>query len=189
MAIRSLRILCQFDFPSRTFRLYDGSGPFLDLEGNIWIGCSITEGLDKIESALNGEEAWLHLGLSGTDPRILELAGEDRRSGEVIGARVQIKVQPCDEYDQPVGEADVHFTGKIDNMSVASRTEGDNVIYTVTIEIANRMVLRSLLSGQVLSDVNQRARSAILNPGAPPDRVAERVAGLADHEEVWPQSW
>ena len=55
MAIRSLRILCQLDFPSKTVRLWDGAGPYMDGSGNVWQGMVLNEGLDVVESALNGE--------------------------------------------------------------------------------------------------------------------------------------
>lgn len=187
MAIRSLHVLVEMEFPSGIFRLWDGAGPFLDVNGDLWAGCAISEGLDNIESALNGDPSPLTLGLSGTDRSIAELANEDRRQGEVIGARVRIMIQSCDEFEQPDGEPEVRYTGRVDNMILQTDATEAGVRSTVVIEVVGRTVLRRMMSGQVLSDVNQRVRSAALNPGAAADRFAERVANLADKTRVWPR--
>jgi len=185
--IREIKILCQFDFPSQTVRLWDGAGPYLDGSGHIWAGVVLNDGLDQIESAMNGEAATLVLALSGVDPEVSRLAYEDMEAGEVIGSRVRIIIQPMDEWSQPVGEAEVKFTGRIDNLLIDDVVQGDNVVSQVTVECTNRFDLRTLTSGSVLSDVDQKARSALLNPGAAPDRFCERVTGLSDKSIVWPR--
>ncbi|MFD2646386.1 hypothetical protein ACFSX5_01100 [Devosia albogilva] len=187
MAIKSIRILCRIEFPSKTFRLWDGAGPCLDADGEVWIGARLNEGLDQIESAMNGEAATLVLSLSGIDQDISDLAYEDLEAGEVIGAKVQLLIQPCDEWDQPVGSPEVRFTGFVDNMPSDDTVSGDQIVSTIMLEVRNRFDLRTLTSGAVLSDVDQRARSAVLNPSTPPDRFAERVPGLADKVIVWPR--
>ncbi len=188
MAIKSLRILVELLFAtSPPFRLWEGAGPFLDANGDLWAGTTLTEGLDLIERAMNGQSTSLVLTLSGTDRKVAELATEDRRKGNVIGARVRIMIQPCDAFDQPVGEPRVKFTGLISDMMVKSDVGDDGVRSAVVIEVTNRMVLRRMRSGQVLSDVNQKARSAAMNPGAPADRIADRVSGYADKARVWPR--
>jgi hypothetical protein len=187
MAIKSLRIMCRMDFPSGTFRLWEGAGPFLDANGDLWAGCSLTKGLDRIEAALNGDPSPLTFALSGTDRRIAELAIEDRRKGEVKGTKTQLLIQACDQYDQPVEEPEVKYTGTIDDLIVQTDTTPAGVISTVIIELVGRTVLRRMMSGQVLSDANQRVRSAAMNPGAPPDRFGERTSGLGDKNRVWPR--
>lgn len=187
MAIKSIRILCVMEFPSKTIRLWDGAGPMLGTDGEIYVGASLNEGLDQIESAMNGEAATLQLSLSGVDQTISELAYEDLDAGNVIGAKVQLLIQPCDEWDQPIGDAEVKFTGFVDNMPSDDAVNGDQVISTIVLEVRNRFDLRTLTSGSVLSDVDQRARAKILNPSAPDDRFAERIAGLADKAIVWPR--
>lgn len=187
MAIKSIRILCVMEFPSKTIRLWDGAGPMLGTDGEVYAGARLNEGLDQIESAMNGEAATLQLSLSGVDQTISELAYEDLDAGNVIGAKVQLMIQPCDEWDQPVGPAEVKFTGFVDNMPSDDAVNGDQVVSTIVLEVRNRFDLRTLTSGSVLSDVDQRARSAVLNPGADPDLFATRVAGLADKTLVWPR--
>lgn len=187
MAIKSIRVLALMEFPSKTIRLWDGAGPYLDPDGEIWTGVAINDGLDQIESALNGEASTLTLSLSSLDPRVSELAFTDLEAGNVIGGRVQILIQPCDEWDQPVGDAEVRFTGTIDNMPMDDTVNNDQIVSTVTLEITNRFDLRTLVSGAVLSDVDQRARSAVLNPGGTADKFAERIPGLADKSIVWPR--
>lgn len=186
MAVASIRVLVKMTFPSKTIRLWDGAGPFLGLDGEVWAGAVLSEGLDNIESALNGEASTLVLALSGVDGEIADLAYEDLGNGEVIDAPVQLLIQDCDEFDQPINEPEVRFTGAIDNMLIDESVSGDGVISNVTVEIRNRFTLRTLTSGSVLSDVDHRARSAIINPGADPDLFAERVPGLADKAIRWP---
>lgn len=188
MAIKSIKVLCLMHFPNdKIIRLYEGSGPYMDPDGEIWTGIAINEGLDQIETALNGEASTLTLSLSANDPRVSDMAFEDFEQGNVIGGKVQILIQPCDEWDQPVGEVEVRFTGTIDNMPMEDTVSGDQVVSTVMLEIANRFDLRTLVNGSVLSDVDRRARSAIMNPGAPSDRFAERVPALIDAHIVWPR--
>ena len=186
MAVSSIRVLVKMTFLSKTVLLWDGAGPYLDANGDIWAGAALTDGLDNIESALNGEAATLVLSLSGVDSQITELAYTDLEAGEVIDAPVQLLIQDCDEFDQPIGAPEVRFTGAIDNMVLDDSVSGDGILASVTVEIRNRFTLRTLTSGAVLSDVDQRARSAILNPGADPDLFAERISGLSDKSIRWP---
>lgn len=187
MAIKSIRVLCLMEFPNKTVRLWDGAGPYMDPNGEIWAGSAINDGLDQIETALNGEASTLTLSLSTLDPQVAALAFQDLEEGNVIGGTVRILIQPCDQWDQPVGDAEVRFTGTIDNMPMDDVVSNDQIVSTITLEITNRFDLRSLISGSVLSDVDQKARSRVLNPGAPADRFAERVAGLSDRWIVWPR--
>lgn len=187
MAIKSIKVLCLMEFPGKTIRLWDGAGPYLDAVGEVWLGAMLNEGLDQIESAMNGEAATLMLSLSGVDQTISDLAFEDLDAGNVIGGKVQLLIQPCDEWDQPAGNAEVRFTGTVDNMPMDETASEDGITATIMLEVVNRFNLRALTSGAVLSDVDQRARSAALNPGAPTDRFAERIAGLADKSIVWPR--
>lgn len=186
MATKSIRILVRMDFPSQTMRFWDGAGPYMDSDGEIWRGVVLKDGLDQIESAMNGEAATLALTLDGVDPSISDLAYEDMDAGLVIGSKVQLLLQDCEEWDQPVGAAEVRFTGTIDNMPSDDVVVGDGVVSRITAEISNRFDLRTMTSGAVLSDVDQRARAKILNPSAPLDRFCERIAGLADKAIRWP---
>lgn len=188
MAIASIRVLVRIDFPNGvTQRFWDGAGPYLDPNGEIWLGMRLNDGLDQIESAMNGEASTLMLSVSGVDPDGANLAFEDLQAGNVIGGTVQLLIQPCDQWDQPDGDPEVRFTGRIDNMPMDDVAQSDGIISTISLEITNRFDLRTLVNGSVLSDVDQKARSALLNPGAAPDRFAERIPGLADKTIVWPR--
>jgi len=190
MAIRSVRILCRLDFPSGTIRLWDGSGPHLDGNGDIWDGAGELIGLDQLELALNGEAVTMSLGLSAPSPQLTDLAWQADAEGDVVGAGVQILIQPCDEVDQPVGDAQVRFTGTIDDIQFdeapAAGDEG-GIVSTVTVSVVNRFTLRNLVNGSVLSDVDQKARSKLINPSGTPDRICERVPLLLDKTIVWPR--
>ncbi|WP_375597567.1 hypothetical protein [Devosia sp. Naph2] len=188
MAIKSLKVLVRFTFPDETVtRLHDGAGPFLDTNGDLWLGACLTEGLDEIEMAMNGEAATLMLGVSGLAPDGAGLAFDEMEDGNVIGGKVQLLLQGMDAWDQPTGAPEVKFTGTIDNMPMADTSTEDGTISSITLEITNRFSVRRLTSGAVLSDVDQRARSAQLNPSAPSDKFAERIPGLSDKAIRWPR--
>lgn len=186
--IKSLRVLAQLDFPSKTVRLWDGSGGlFVDFDGNIWRPCVLTESaLDQIEMAINAEAFTLSLALSGIDEETANTIWADYQAGEVVGTRVRILIQDCDELDQPVSVPDIKFTGTIDNIMFDDVSSDDQILSTITVEITNRFTLRTLTNGAVLSDVDQKARSAVLNPSAAADRFCERIPLLIDKTIRWP---
>lgn len=187
MALTSLRILVQLDFPDATFRLWDGAGPYLDANADVWIGATLGDGLDVIESAINGEAYSLALSVSGVEQTIADMAYLDTQNGDVIGSKVQVLIQKCDEYDQPIGSPKVRFTATIDNIIFDDMASADGVTSQVTIECVNRFALRNVPSGSVVSDTNQKLRSSQLNPLAALDRAAERVPLMADKTIVWPR--
>jgi hypothetical protein len=186
VAVKSLRLQVRFEFPSQTVRLWDGSGPFMDANGDIWKGVTITDGADVVESAINGESATLMMGISGVTWEAAGLAWEEAEAGDVIGSKVQILIQPLDLLDQPLGDPEVRYTGLIDDIIFDDTVQNDNVVSTVMIECVNRFSMRNIASGSVLSNVDQQARSAILNPGADPDRICERLSTLIDKAIRWP---
>lgn len=173
-------------FPNKTLRLFDGSGPYLDASGFIWKGVTINDGLDIVEHAINAEASTLSMGVSGIGPDTANLAWQDTEAGDVIGSRVEILIQGCDQYDQPVGAPEIRFVGTIDNIMFDDTAQEETISSTVMIECSNRFGLRNLASGMVLSDADQKTRSAVLNPTASPDRIAERVPELMDKTIRWP---
>lgn len=188
MPVSSLRILVQFDWPTEAVsRLWDGTGPFVDSDGNVWRGCSLAEGIDDLELAINGEAAALNIALMGVGAPEADQVWLSYTNDQIVGAVVRIMIQPCDADDQPVGDREVMFAGRIDNVIFDDAVSGDRPVSTITAEVVNRFTLRRLENGGVLSDTDQRARSAAVNPGEEPDRFAERVPGLADKTAAWPK--
>lgn len=188
MRTKSIRIMTLFEFPDGSIRrFWDGSGPCMDTNGEIWIGAVINDGLDQIETAINGEASTLTLTLSGIDPEVSDIAFYEMEEGNVIAGKFKLLIQNCDQWDQPIGSPKVKFTGTINNLIIDDSVVGDQVISSVIVEVTNRFDLRSVVNGAVLSDVDQKARSAVMNPGAPPDRIAERISVLADKTIVWPR--
>ncbi|MGO6999019.1 hypothetical protein [Rhizobium leguminosarum] len=185
----SLRVLCQIDFPSEIVRLYHGSGgPFVGADGEIWRACVLTEdALDQVEMAINAEAFTLSLTLNGVDETISGAIWEDYQAGEIIGTRKRILLQELDDFEQPVGDMETMFTGTIDNLMFDDVVSGDSVISAITIEVTNRFALRTLTNGGVLSEVDHKARSKLLNPTAAADRICERIPGLLDKTVVWPR--
>lgn len=188
MALKALRVLCQVDLPSGPIRMWDGSGgSFLDADGNIYRSCILTDdALDTIEMAINAEAFTLSLVVNGIDEKTSNSIWTDYQAGTVKGSRFRIMIQKLDEYDQPIGQPQIKFTGRIDNLVWNDGVDGEQIRSNITIEITNRFTMRTLTSGAVLSDTDQKARSAILNPGAPADRFCERVPLMRDQTVRWP---
>lgn len=186
--IHEIKIMARLDFPSQTVRLWTGSGPYIDGNGDVWRGCVLDDSaLDAIESAFNGEAVTLELSLNGVDPAVANLAHEETESGDVIGSTIIIQTQDVDRAGSPIGDPDILFNGTIDNIRFLDAATDQGILSGITIECVNRFTLRTLQSGSVLSDVDQRARSTLLNPGAALDRMCERMFELADKVINWPK--
>lgn len=188
MAVKALRVLVPVDLPSGTIRMWDGSGgPFVDTDGNIWRACVLTENaLDQIEMAINAEAFTLSLTISGIDAEASNRIWNDYEAGEIIGSRMRILIQELDDFEQPVRSAEVKFTGTIDDIIFDDAASGDHILSMITVEITNRFTLRTLTSGSVLSDVDQKARAKVINPGGALDRFCERIPLLLDKTISWP---
>jgi hypothetical protein len=186
----SLRILVRVDWMTEAetvTRLWDGAGPYVDADGNVWIGASAFNGLDAVEQAINGEASTLNLALAGVSGDQADLVWLSYTNDEIIGSTVRILIQPCDANDQPVGAAETRFTGTIDNILFDDTVVGDRPTSSITVECTNRFTLRRLTNGAVLSDADQRARAAVLNPLGTADRFCERVPLMQDKTIVWPR--
>ncbi|WP_439611509.1 hypothetical protein [Reyranella sp.] len=185
---KSIRILCEFTWPTAAVsRLWDGAGPFMDGSGDVWAGCSLLDGLDEIEQAINGEATTLNMVLTGEGEAAGNLVWLGYSDEQIVGAIVRLLIQPCDENDQPIGDREVMFTGRIDNKLFDDSVIDERLRSTITVEVTNRFTLRRLKSGAVLSDADQRARSAAVNPEEEPDRFCERVPLLQDKTITWPR--
>jgi len=188
MSLKSLRVLCEVNLPSKTLRWYDGSGgPFVAQDGHIYRSCILTEeALDDIEMAINAEAFTLSLVISGIDGPTSDAIWTDYQAGTIKGSRFRLMIQKCDERDKPYGEPAVKFTGKIDNLLFTDTASDTEIRSTITVEVTNRFSLRKQENGGVLSDVVQRLRSALLNPSAPVDRFLERMVLLLNKKIRWP---
>lgn len=188
MAIASLRILCQVDLPSKTLRWYDGSGgPFVAQDGNTYQACILDEeALNDIEMAINAEAFTLPLVVSGIDGNTSNAIWTDYQAGTIKGSRFRLLIQECDERDQPINAPTVKFTGRIDNLAFTDAVNGESISSTIKVDVTNRFVLRKQENGGVLSDVTQRLRSALLNPGGTVDRFLERMVLLLNKKIRWP---
>lgn len=190
MSGSSFRVLCRIDWPDPAdgvTRLWDGAGPVVDGDGELWQGVGLVEGLDALELAMNGEASTLNLTLSGTGAEV-QPVWLGYTNDQIIGAVVRIMIQPCDDLDQPVGEPESVFSGTIDNVVFSDAvTEDERQISTIIAEVTNRFTLRRLSHGGVLSNADQQARSAILNPMADPDLFCDGVPLLEDKTIRWPR--
>lgn len=190
MTTRSLRILVEIAWlgvETPVSRLWDGGGPWVDGGGDVWMGAGALGDLDEIEQAINGEAAAVNLTLTGAGREESSAAWLFYTNDEIIGAPVRLLIQPCDEADQPVGEPETRYTGTIDDITFKDAVEGERPVSTIQVSVVNKFTVRRLRSGAVLSDADQRARSAILNPSADPDKFCERVPLLLDKTITWPR--
>ena len=187
---RSIRILIQIDWvdvAETVSRLWDGSGPYIDADLNVWVGAAALSGITGVDMAINGEAVVLNIELSGVNSTNSDLAWLSFTNNEIIGSIFRILIQTCDDYDQPVGDPEVKFTGTIDNIIFHDKAAGDDSTSILIVEVVNRFTLRRIINGSVLSDTDQKARAAILNPAGNPDRFAERVPLMLDKTVSWPQ--
>jgi|GEM_PF-540089 len=188
----SLRILAEITLPDRILRLWDGSGgPLVDDDGNIYRAAQFTEdALQNVEAAINGEAFTLRLSLINIDAATGDEIWDYDETNSVAGSPVVIKIQEMDDWEQPLGIPDVKFTGTIDNLEVADQAMEDGSQSVVSIDVVNAFTLRVLTNGAVLSDVDQRERSRLLNHVAwiegRFDRFCERVSEMLSKTIRWP---
>ncbi|WWT40009.1 hypothetical protein [Nostoc phage Nsp-JY10] len=186
--MKSLRILCDVHLPDVTIRVWDGSGGlFLDAEGNAYRPAQFTEdALQQIEAAINGEAFTLGLSLISISGSTADYIWQYDEGTPLQGVPFVVKLQMLDEREQPDGEAIVVFSGEIDNLDVVDEATPTGVNSRINLEVTNRFTLRTLTSGGVLSDVDQRAYSKTLNPSAPDDQFCKRVPLMRDKTISWP---
>lgn len=187
---RSLRILVQIDWAAGdtpVTRLWDGGGPWVDADGNVWLGAGSFGNLDEIGMAINGEAAEINLTLSGIGAAESGFAWLAYANEQIIGSSVAILIQSCNANDQPIGLPETRFSGAIDDITFSDKVADSRPTSTISVPVVNKFTVRRLSSGAVLSDADQKARSAILNPGADPDMLCERVPLLADRTRTWPR--
>lgn len=184
-------ILCRIDWvdeDNTVTRLWDGSGPYVDGNGDLWLGSALLTGLDNVDLAINGEASTLNVELAGIPSEAADATWLSFTNDEMIGATFRLYIQPCNAVTlQPSGDPEVKFTGTLDNVLFQETASDEGVRSTLELEITNRFTLRRLSNGAVLSDTDQRARSAVLNPSGDPDQFCERVPGMADKTVVWPR--
>ncbi len=184
---RSARILCRFDWLDDTVdRLWDGAGPCIDDDGEVWIGCGALIGPDAVDQAINGEAYTMEVALSGVDSETADFAWLHHSENVIVGSLFRMLIQACAANDQPVGAPETRFTGTIKNIKFRDTASEAGETSTLIVEVANRFTTRRIPSGEVLSDTNQRARSAVLNPGADPDLICGRVWTLLEKTIRWP---
>ena len=191
---RHLKILVRLDFPEESIGFWIGTGVYIDKNGFEWRGSGeiSADSLKTLESTFAGEYHSFPVYMAGTVPEISSLAFQDTQENQVIGSVFQVLAQHCDAYGQPLDEdPEVWWTGKIADVefheSVRQTEGGDEILYEVGILVANRFARRRQTSGSVLSDVDQKARSKVLNPTGNDDRFCERVSLNGDRTINWPR--
>jgi len=124
--------------------------------------------------------------LSGIDETTSDAVWHDYQAGNIVGSAFRILLQKCDDSEQPTGAPLVRFTGTVSNLNFVDQAGDTGINSTIQVDIANRFTLRSVTNGAVLSDVDQRARAKVINPGLPDDRFCERIPSMKDKTIRWP---
>lgn len=169
-------------------RLFLGSALFVDGDGDVWGGAGELSGLDNLDHAISGEAAGLNFTLSGVPSELADRAWLSFTNEEIVGSEVKVYEQRCHVVtDQPVGDMETLWTGTIDDIMFDDRATDEGVVSSIMVEVTSRFSVRRVRSGLTLSDVDQRARSAVINPGANPDRFCERAPLLRQRTVRWPQ--
>ena len=186
-----VRILARFDFPNGVVRFWAGSGPYMDNNGDIWVGGGVLldDALQQIETAFGGDIAELDLTLGATGPYTdaIDDGFLEVQQNDVIGSPFVLSIQSVDNRDAPVGAPRVIFSGNVNNVAFSDYFAEDTLVKQITVTVTNRFNLRNLPSGAVYSDTDQRAFSLFINPGqTTPDRICERVPILQDKTIPWP---
>lgn len=184
------RILFRFDWVNGNIsRLWLGDGVYSDGDANVWLGSALVDdgGLEELQQALNGEVGGFSFGLSGVSLETSGVVWQYYQDGNLVGSIVRVLIQACDQDMRPAGPLRTVFGGDINNVVFSRTATEKETLATVTVQASNKFLLRRSVSGGVMSDVDQRAYSALINPGADPDRFAERVTLMQNKKIVWPR--
>ncbi|WP_057463293.1 hypothetical protein [Pseudovibrio sp. POLY-S9] len=194
MNARKVMILMKMDFPQGTSRFWFGSCPYIDANGDHWraAGELPETALSTLQYSFSGEAVVMEVGLSGVPQDIADLAYEETQEDDVIGSEVQILLQSCDQYFQPVGDPVVKFTGEIIDLNFHKAAVGDqaqpHILHQVIVVVANVFHARKSRRNAVLSDSDQKALSLKLNPDLPADLSCERVSLMNEQTITWPRA-
>ncbi len=195
MSGRSVMILVRMMLPGETVRLWFGSGPHIDQDDVLWLGAGELprDALSGIQYAFAGEASVIDLGLSAVSPQVSDMAYEETQEKDVIGSKVQILLQSCNEWFEPLGSPPkVKFTGEIidiifDEVAVDDPVE-PHIRYRVILKIGNAFHARRSRRNSVLSDADQQARSRQLNPSLSPDLFCKQITLMGEKTITWPRA-
>ncbi len=183
----SVRILVKIVWPDADVtRLWSGNGAFITTDGEVWRGAGLIAGIAELERAVNGESPGMTATMSGVSSETSGKAWTHFKAGNLVDAELSVLLQACDDRDQPQGDPRTVFTGYFDNL-IFDDEGGKDPMSAVSAEIVNKFSLRRTPNYAVLSDADQKARSAITNPGDPPDRFADRMSLNENKTITWPR--
>lgn len=184
---KSVRILVRIDWPDdQVSRYWIGDGAVIDADGEEWRGAGLITGFDALERAVNRESPGMTLALNGVTAEPAGRIWDYHKAGNLIDAQIRWLLQSCDDLDQPQGAPRIIFTGYFANVTFDD-TGGETPTSMISVDVINKFQLRRAQNWAVLSDADQKARSAVINPEASPDRFAERMSLLENKTVVWPR--
>lgn len=194
MSTRKVMVLIKMDFPGTTARFWFGSGAHMDRDNHLWrAGGQLPEdAFTNIQYAFSGEASVLEMSLSGIPQDIADLAYEETQESDIIGSRVQVLLQSCNEHFEALASGPVvKFTGEIIDIKFSRKAIDDQeqpyIKHTVTLSVANAFHARKSRRNSVLSDADQRAYSLKTNPDLPQDLCCERIVLMASKSITWPR--
>ncbi|WP_063305340.1 hypothetical protein [Pseudovibrio sp. W64] len=195
MTRRNVMILVALRFPTGTARMWFGSHTILDKDGHPWrpAGELPASALTTIQYAFSGEATTMNLSLSAVSQEVADLAYEETQESDVIGSKVQVLLQHCDDDFQPLSSGPVvKFTGEVIDLKFRKRAVNDpdkpQILHDVTLVVGNAFHARKSRRNAVLSDADQRAYSLKVNPDLPPDLSCERITLMSEQTITWPRS-
>lgn len=203
LAHRSSRVRPGFFFradlasgPARYFCGY-GDVPTPDeisSEDAVWTSLGAILSLPELQAITNGLAQRLDFVLSGLTPAIQTLA--TAAAADVQDRRLDILTTVfCPDW-QPIAPPRPIWRGRMDqvtgdtsDLTIDGSGRATSATSTITLSAVTATALRRRAAGIRWTDAQQRAASAVLNPGAStPDRFCDRVAMLRSRIRIWPRA-
>lgn len=169
--------LAEFQFKSRTLRLWPGQYEFVDGEGRRWQPTYGIGQVTGIAQSFNGTAPELQFEMSGVDPEMVRLARDS--VDEYYNRIVRVMLQFVNDNGDPLSDP-FTFTWGLMRSLISRREPTDNGIISILgITAESPFDGRSRARNSYLSDRDQQTRS-------PGDLICSRIAGIEAKEIVWP---
>lgn len=162
-------------------------------EDAVWTSLGSILSLPELQAITNGMAQRLDFVLSGLTPRFQRLATD--AAGDVEGRRLDILTTVFDPDWQAIAPPRPIWRGIMDQVSgdtsdpsMDGTGRATSATTTITLSAVTATALRRRTAMIRWTDAQQRAASALLNPGAPADRFCDRVAMLRSRIRIWPRA-
>lgn len=153
----------------------DGGINALDAEDNVYQGLGEIKDIPDLENVINGKASRVVFQLDGLSAEGLQVADDDDDS--FMRKLVTVGLASFDSNWQKNSDIFWLWWGFGDTVMIqtASGESGGAITGTVGLSVGSIFTNRRRPSYSHLSDADQKARSAILNPLGNPDKICERT--------------